>query len=118
MQQPQPRLHKVVTVTIEKDANLSGEIDMAGYAGLLVHMPAEWTSASLGFKVAAGTGGTFLPLRDDDASLIQIDEPAISNAYQAPASIFGAGIVKLWSQTDSSNVAQGAARTLVMELKS
>jgi hypothetical protein len=112
------RLPETVTATIALDANLSGEIDMSGKAGLIVHMPAAWTAASIGFKVASYTGGTFQPLYDDDGNLIQIDSPSASKSYVAPASLFPARFVCLWSQDGSgNNTAQEAARSLVVDLK-
>ena len=105
-------------VVIANGANLSGEIDMQKVAFLLIHMPAAWTAASIGFKVSQESGGTFLPLYDDDGSLVQIDSPTASKAYVAPAALAAARFVKLWSQDGTgSNTAQGAERTLGVDLK-
>jgi hypothetical protein len=108
-----------VTVTIANGANLSGEIDMSQFSMLIVHMPSAWTAASIGFKVASESGGTFLPLYDDDGNLLQIDSPGASKAYAAPAGVAGCSFVKLWSQNGSgTNTNQGGDRSIVVELKS
>jgi len=112
------RLPSTVTVTIANGANLSGAFDMSGMAGAVVHMPAAWTSASLGLKVASDESGTYQVLRDDDGNLIQVDSPAASNSYVLPAATFPVRWAKLWSQDGSGNdAAQGAARSLVIDLK-
>jgi len=108
----------VATGTIANGANLSDEIDVSQYAMLVVHMPAAWTAASIGFKVASASGGTFLPLYDDNGTLVQIDSPTASKAYSAPAEVAGARYVKLWSQDGSgSNANQGGARVITVDLK-
>ena len=112
------RDYKTTTLTIANGANLSDEVDMSGYAMLVVHMPAAWTAASLGFQVSATTGGTFGKLYDDDGNLLQIDAPAASGVYQAPDGVAGCGFLKVWSQDGSgNNTAQGAARSIVVTLK-
>ena len=113
------RSHGVKSVTIANAGNLSDAIDMRPYTMATVHMPAAWTTASIGFKVSTSKGGTFLPLYDDDGNLVQIDSPTASKAYTVPAAVAAAHYIKLWSQDGSaSNTAQGAARTLVLDLKS
>ena len=109
----------VKSVTIANGAALSDAIDMRRYSFLVVHMPAAWTAASLGFHVSGSLAGTFQPLYDDDGNLVQIDSPAASQTYSAPAAVGGAHFVKLWSQNGSgTNTNQGAARTLALNVKS
>jgi hypothetical protein len=116
---PMARDTHTKTVTIAISGNLSGAIDMRRYSMLIVHMPAAWTAASIGFKVSSSDAGTFQALYDDDGDLVQIDSPAASASYQANAEVAGAHWVKLWSQNGSgTNTAQAAARTLVLDLKS
>lgn len=107
------------TVNIANGANLTTEIiDMRDYSLLLVHMPAAWTSASIGFKVSSESAGTFLPLYDDNGTLVQIDSPAVDCAYSAPPEVAVCRFVKLWSQDGSaSNTNQGAARALIVDKK-
>jgi hypothetical protein len=109
----------VKSVTIALNGNLSDAIDMRHFTMLIVHMPAAWTAASIGFKVSSSNGGTYQPLYDDDGDLVQIDSPAASATYQANAEVAGAHWLKLWSQNGSgTNTAQAAARTLALDLKS
>ena len=107
------------TVTIAATAHLSNPIDFRSFAGGIIHMPAAWTAASIGFHVSSTVDGTFLPLFDDDDTLVQIDSAAVDQAYQINDEVFGAHYVKLWSQDGSEgDTAQAAARTLIVDLKS
>ena len=111
------RGHTSVTLTIAPSGNESTPLATHQYAGGIVHMPAAWTSASLGFKVASEVTGTFLPLYDEYGSLVQIT-PSASRAYNLPEAIFAARYIKLWSQNGSgTNTAQEAARSLIVDLK-
>lgn len=112
------RQQATVIVAIALNGNLSGEFDMRPYAMGLVHMPAAWTAASIGFKVASESGGTFLPLYDKNGSLVQVSSPAVDTAVAFPAEVAACKWVKLWSQDGSaSNTAQAAARSLTVDLK-
>lgn len=107
------------TVTIASGANLSDAIDFRSFAGGIVHMPAAWTAASIGFKVSSTMAGTYLPLFDDDDALVQIDSAAVDQAYQINDAVFASSYVKLWSQDGSEgDTNQAAARSLIVDLKS
>ena len=106
------------TAAIINGANLSGEIDFRSFSMMTIHMPAAWTPASMGFKVSTESGGTFIPLYDENGNLVQITSPAVDKAYVAPAELAAVRFVKLWSQNGSgTNTNQGAARTLEVDLK-
>ena len=113
------RSSSTVTLTIANGANVSDELDFTEQTMLIVHMPAAWTAASIGFQVATATGGTFQPLYDDLGNLVQIAGPPVaSRNYQAPPEIAGCRFIKLWSQNGAgANVAQGAERLLPVSLK-
>lgn len=113
------RKSQTQTVNIANGANLSTEIiDLRDESMLIVHMPAAWTAASIGFKVASEYAGTYLPLYDDNGNLVQIDAPAVDCAYVAPAEVAACRFVKLWSQDGAAaNTNQGAARALVIDKK-
>lgn len=110
------------TVTIASGAAVSGELEMREASGGVVLMPAAWTAASIGFQVSDelhDSGGTFYPLKDDDGNLVQIDSPAVDEAYSIPAAVFAAARFRLWSQDGSgNNTNQGAERVLTVFLKS
>lgn len=113
------RTTKYKSMTIANGAALSDAFDMRDYAGGNLYMPAAWTAASIGFHISTTLGGTYVPLYDQDAALVQIDGPAVDNAYAMPKELFGTQFVKLWSQDGAaSGTNQGAARTIVIELKS
>lgn len=111
------RLNASMTLTMGT-AGLSGAFPFSEFAGGVVHMPAAWTAASIGFKVSSTVAGTFLPLYDDDGNLVQIDSPTTSKAYAFPDAIYPCRFVKLWSQDGSAaDEAQAAERSLVVDLK-
>jgi hypothetical protein len=106
------------SLTIANGANLSDAFEFLPYSMLVVHMPAAWTAASIGFKVSSDESGTYLPLYDDDGNLVQIDSPSASQAYVAPAELAPTFWIKLWSQNGSgTNANQGAERTIIIDLK-
>jgi len=106
-----------VTLTIAEGAALSDVLDFRFYAQGVVHMPDAWTAASIGFKVSPTPTGTFLPLYDAAGTLVEVT-PAVDKAYLLPAGVAGAGYVKLWSQTEGSDVVQVAAASLALFVKS
>ena len=108
----------IKSLTIENGEALSEAFDMAIHAGATILMPAAWTAANIGFKVCARSDGTFLPLYDDSGSIVEVSAAA-SKAFAAPAELYGAAWVKLWSQNGSgSDTNQGADRTITVLLKS
>lgn len=113
------RSFKKASLTIAQSAALSDELEFTEeWETLVIHMPAAWTTASMGFKTASATSGTFQALYDDNAALLQIDGPSASKDYRAPSGIDAAGYLKLWSQNGSGvDTTQGAARTIVVTLK-
>ena len=106
------------TATILNGANLSQEVDFREYSMMVIHMPAAWTAAFIGFTVSTTTGGTFLPLYDEDGNLVQTATAAVSTAIAAPPELAGCRFVKLWSQDGAgANVAQGGDRVMLLDLK-
>jgi len=111
------RLNSSTIVTIALNGNLSTVIPFSEFAGGVIHMPAAWTAASIGFTVSSSADGTFLPLYDG-AIPVQISSPAVNKAYPIPDKLFGARFVKLWSQNGSGTLtAQAAARAIIVDLK-
>jgi hypothetical protein len=106
-----------ITAAIANGAALSDAFRFSRFSSLIIRMPAAWTAASLGFHVSNSQGGTYVPLYDEDGSLVEITSPAVDKAYTAPAALAGAHWVKLWSETGGSGVNQAAARTLGLDLK-
>ena len=112
------RYHTQQKVTIANGEALSEEFYLAPYTFLLVHMPAAWTAASVGFKVAQEEDGTYQPLYDEAGNLVQIASPAVDKVYSAPAEVAGGLFVKLWSQDGAgANTNQGAERKLGLSMK-
>lgn len=96
---------------------LSNVIDFREYAYAIIHMPAAWTAASIAFQVCPDPDGTFQPLNDDAAALVEI-ATVVDESYMIPADVLAARFVKIWSQTGGTGVNQGAARTIVIDMKS
>jgi hypothetical protein len=113
------RRSETTTLTIASGANLSDELDFTEHSMLIIHMPAAWTAASIGFHVAHTTGGTFQPLYDQLGNLVQVAGPPVaSRDYQAPPEVAGCRYVKLWSQNGAgANVNQGAERSMAVTIK-
>ena len=108
----------IKSLTIENGAAVSEAFDMAIHAGATILMPAAWTAATIGFKVCASEDGTFLPLYDDSGSIVEVSAAA-SKAFAAPAELYGAAWVQLWSQDGAgSDTNQGADRAITVLLKS
>ena len=104
------------SVTINSGASLSGAIDVSQYIAGIVHFPAAWTTARLGYYVASTTGGTFLPY-SNSTGLVQVTNPAVSNAYELPDGLAAARWLKLSSQ-NSTGVAVNqlnTARVLILD---
>jgi len=113
------RRNAATVLTIASSGNLSDALAFQGNAGGIVLMPAAWTAASIGFKICDTIDGTYLPLYDDEGTLVQIASPAVDCAYSIPPELFGAAYVKLWSQDGSaSSTNQAAERSLIVLLKS
>lgn len=107
------------TATILIGGHLSDEFDMTQFASGNLYIPAVWTAADIGFHVATATGGTFVPLYDDNGNLVQIVAGAVtSQAHNFPPEVFACQFVKLWSQNAGVNAAQAAERAVAFELKS
>jgi hypothetical protein len=85
-------------------------------AGIL-HMPAAWTAADIGFLVSPTVDGTFSPLYDISGSLVVFSTPAVDTANVLPIELQGSVYVKLWSNTAGVNEAQGGDRDFLLDLK-
>jgi hypothetical protein len=105
-------------VSIANGVALSNVIAFKEYAYAVLHMPAAWTAADIGFQVSSELDGTFLPLYDDAGALVEISSPAASQAHAIPAEVLAARFVKVWSETAGSGVNQAAARALIIDMKS
>ena len=104
------------SVTINSGASLSGALDISQYIAGIVHFPAAWTTARLGFYVASTTGGTFLPY-SNSTGLVQVSTVATNNAYELPSDLAPVRWIKFSSQ-NSTGVAVNqlnTARVLILD---
>ncbi len=105
-------------VTILSGAAISEAVYFAPFVSGVLHMPAAWTAANIGFQVSSTPDGTFLPLYEEDgATLVLITGPAVDNAYVLPDKLAGALHFQLWSNTAAVDTNQGADRVITLELK-
>ena len=106
--------------TIPINTAISNLVGMSDYSGGLIIVPSTWTDASIGFKTCDTQDGTFVPLRSQAGSLVQITgiQTAEADAYPLPDELFGALYFKLWSCTAAGvDTNQAAARALTVILK-
>lgn len=112
------RESRTQSTTILSGTALSGVLSFYEYAYGIVHMPAVWTAADIGFQVSSELNGTFLPLYDDAGALVEISSPAADQAHAIPVEVLAARFVKLWSQSGGAGVNQAGDRALSMDMKS
>jgi hypothetical protein len=112
------RESKTQNVTILNGTALSGVLSFYESAYGIIHMPAVWTAADIGFQVASELEGPFLPLYDSAGALVEISSPAADQAHAVPTEVLAARFIMLWSQTGGADTNQGADRALSMDMKS
>lgn len=105
-------------VTIASGAALSNVVSFYEHAYGVLHMPAVWTAADIGFYVSSELDGTFLPLYDDAGALVEISGPAVDQAHAIPVEVLAARFVKVWSQNAGADANQAAERALILDMKS
>jgi hypothetical protein len=106
--------------TIAASAAISAAIDNSGISGGAVLVPGTWTAANIGFKVCNTKGGTFVPLRDQAGSLVQITnvQTGEADAYTLPDELFGCLWFKVWSCTSAGvDTNQAAERACTVMAK-
>ncbi len=103
-------------VVIPNGTALSAAFNMDQFSKGILHLPAAWTAADIGFYVSASLSGTYTPL-SDASGIVVISGPAVSSSYVFPTNMVGARFVKLWSNTAGVDTNQGAARTIGIDLK-
>jgi hypothetical protein len=104
--------------TIPSGTALSGVVSWYEFAYGIIHLPAGWTAANIGFQVSSEFDGTYLPLYDDAGNIVEIASPAVSQAMRVPVEVLAARFVMIWSQTAGSGVNQVAERALIVDMKS
>lgn len=104
--------------SIPNGTALSSILSFYDFAYGVIHMPAAWTAADIGFQVAATHDGTYLPLYDAAGNLVEISSPAVDQAMQIPTEVLAVRFFKIWSQSAGVDQNQGAARALTVDMKS
>ena len=118
---PLTRFPSKAIATILASAAISNVISFADYSGGSVIVPtAAWTAANMGFTVCDTPDGTFVPLRDQAGSLVQIANVVADTAaaYPLPDELFGCLYFKIHSCTTADvDTNQAATRSLTVILK-
>jgi hypothetical protein len=107
---------KPQVVTILSGAALSDGVVFGTYSKGVIHMPAAWTAADIGFYVSSEADGIFQPLYDG-ANPVVIASPDADRVFPLPAALAGALYFMLWSNTAGADTNQGADRSITVELK-
>lgn len=104
-------------VTIPNGEALSDEAIIFGpYSRGVIHLPAAWTAADIGFHVSSDVDGVYQPLYDG-ANPVVISGPDADRVFPLPAGLAPAHFFKFWSNTAGVDTNQGAARDIIVELK-
>lgn len=111
-------LPTTTTATIASGQSLSGSINLGLRSLLGITMPAAWTAAALSFAVSHD-GVTFYPVSDQDGEVVIPADVAVAGAAVAidPALLAGWRFIKVRSGTAGAAVAQGASRTLLLNVR-
>ena len=104
------------SVTIPISTALSAAFGMDTFSKGIVHLPAAWTTADIGFYVSSTFGGTYTKL-SDASGIVVISGPVASGSYLLPTNMMAARFVKLWSNLAGADEVQVAARIMAIDLK-
>lgn len=107
-----------VEVTILSGAAVSDPIGFGWWSMMVIHMPAGWTAADLGFQVAPHgfPPQDWRTLNDETGARIEITGVIAAESFIAPANMAPANSLRLWSQSAGAPVNQGADRVIKVEL--
>ncbi len=104
-------------LTILNGTALSNAVDFREYAFAVLHMPAAWTAADIGFQVSSAPDGTYLPLYDHLGVLVEIISPAANQVHAIPVDVLASRFFRVWSQSAAADVNQLAERALIIDMK-
>ena len=102
----------IVTNTCDSPA-----IDMGFFEKAIIEMPATWTTADIGVKVATPASPAFVPLMNA-SFLVRVLNPYPSRAYALPIDIAAARLIKLYSCSETGAVNQAADAAIIVTVKS
>ena len=108
--------NQTLSITIANGAALSAAFNMDTFTRGIVHLPAAWTTADIGFYVSSEFGGTYTKL-SDASGIVVISGPVASGSYVLPSNMVAARFVKLWSNLVGADENQGADRIMTIDLK-
>jgi hypothetical protein len=101
-----------LSATIANAGTDSAEVDLNGTVPVGIVFPAAMTGTSVSFKMATSSGGTFVPVYDDDGALYTVS--VVVSIYRALKyqHFIGARYIKV-----ISNGAEGAERVLTLRTR-
>ncbi len=92
---------------------LSDTINIRTYATGTIRVE-DWNAATLAFKHAMTEDASFQPLYDNEGNLVTISIEADKD-FVLPKELYATAFIKLWSETDSSDVEQDTTATLFLK---
>jgi len=110
------RMNNKLVVSFVKDTCETEPICFKSVTDMMLHMPAAWTAASIGFKASLTKTGTYLPIYDGDV-LVQFT-PLVNQAFVVPVpQLQATAWLRLWSQDGTgTKTDQAAARSLSVQM--
>lgn len=104
-----------LTATIANGAILSNAIQIAGRRVRFIEMPIAWTPAVLSFQ-GSMDGVSYFNLYDDEGYPFTVFVDILRRVYLYNTVLDSQQYIKLISGTVANTVAQGAARTIYVEV--
>ena len=104
-----------LTATIANGASLSDALTLNGGKVVVIEMPAAWTAAVLTFQ-SSMDGTNYFNVYHDDGTEVYIIVDITRRVHVDIEALSQQKYIKLRSGTSSTVVAQGAARTIYVEV--
>ncbi|MDD3028888.1 MAG: hypothetical protein PHS57_01205 [Alphaproteobacteria bacterium] len=109
---------ETLPATFAEGASLSAPINLHGLRLFGLALPSEWTEASITFQTSADDGSTWADMQTQDGNELSAVATAGNCTVLDPLPFAAAQHLRLRSGSSSAPVAQEAARTLRLILRS
>ncbi len=103
---------------IESGASLSDAVDLSGLRLFGLVLPTQWTTASITFQASYDGGASWHDMYDKDGNELTASAAASRNVVLDPTNFAAVPMMKVRSGTSGTPVAQGAARSVGLVLRS
>lgn len=109
---------EILPVAIANGASLTDAVNLGGLRLFGVVMPAEWTTANLTFQMSPDDGATWVSLKDQNGNEVAAAASVSTFVVLNPSQFTAVQYLRVRSGTAGTPVAQGAARSLQLVLRS